>query len=192
MAGVICRASQDLCCRGLGVQGSRDHSGSSRPRAGVQPGHPQVLLKLRCREEGTWPEKIRPGRRPQSVATQDRAGLGERGLKPCRTAGSAGTSHTPCKWFSLLKREEKKSFKRTNPSKGKMYCLTPRQILQERGGGVGGRQALFLGPRAAPASEGAGAPWPRAPWPGAHLPTAALKNNFLSINANKSLDPSSK
>lgn len=40
---------------------------------------------------------------------------------------------------------------------------------------------------AAPAREGAG-----ATWLGARLLTGALKNNFLSINANKSLDPSSK
>jgi hypothetical protein len=40
---------------------------------------------------------------------------------------------------------------------------------------------------AEPAREGAGAPWHRA-----CLLTAALKNDFLSINVKKSLDASSK
>ena len=97
-----------------------------------------------------------------------------------------GTSCPSTKWFSLLKKKKKnlKVEKEERFQREKaLFNLQANPVGKSGGGG----QAQFLGPQSYASFRQAG-----APWPGAHLPMAALRNNFLSINANKSLDPSSK
>lgn len=69
------------------------------------------------------------------MATQDRAGLGERGLKPCRAAENIGTSHTPSKWFSLLKRKKKKKLQKDKPFQRENVLFNPQANPAGKGGG---------------------------------------------------------
>lgn len=109
------------------VLGLRDlAAGSSRPEQeagpdglGLRAGREPLVRQSRPEGgRGAWP-------------VQGRAGLGASALETGGTPRTRGPLTLPVSGFPFLKGEKKKSFKKTNTSKGKTYCLTPRQILRE-------------------------------------------------------------